>query len=603
VPGAGYRLPILPALMPPTLPPSPSSADTPPARALLPGTTLSMRFVPLSALAAAVILIPLGLLGSRRVASSLRAQADARLESTAKRYAALTEVALSSRPDGVTDLAADSSLSAMLRGIFSTESVGRIAVELTDSTGHALVTSRSAGSGDLQAFAAAARTQGDTVFDFVTSRGPERAAVAMANLGRWVVLAHETVTGTDATYRDVRAGLIGTGIALFLIMVAIGLAVDRLVNDRIRRPAIELAGIAESVAGGDLTVRVPAVRSTDEIERMGRALATMVGDLARLARALNTSAGDTATMSAEITASSEQMAGSAAQIAQTASDLSRQSTQMAESIQTLASSATTLAPVAERMTTGAHEGVARNARLRELARENRARMDASTATLATLTGDVEATTTAMRALVNASQEIRTFVALVQSLARHSKLLALNAAMEAARAGDQGEGFSVVAAEVRRLSAMSSDAAARTQQVVADVLGGVERSSGNMERIVSTAREVRRATELGSASFAQLEGSVAELETWTASIEAAAMSTNGLVASMTERLDVISRGTEAFAAAMQQVAAASQEQSASTEQIAAAAASMAHAAERLARLVTNLRISEPRRSEGEPPPET
>ena len=157
----------------------------------------------------------------------------------------------------------------------------------------------------------------------------------------------------------------------------------------------------------------------------------------------------------------------------------------------------------------------------------------------------------------------------------------------------------VAAEVRRLAAMSSDAAERTQRAVADVLGGVERSSETMERMAATTREVQRATEVGSDSFAQLEGSVAELETWTAAIEGAATGTNALVAGMNERLDAVSRGTEAFAAAMQEVAAASQQQSASTEQIAAAAASMAHAAERLAKLVTNLQIGEGRRGSADP----
>lgn len=557
-----------------------------------------MRLVPWAAVGAALIVIPLATLANRRVASSLRAQADARLESTARRYAALAQVALASRPNATGDPAADSTLAALLRGVFSTGAVGRVAVELADSTGRAVVTSRDATSGDVLVFGTAAQLGGDSVFAIVTSRGPERAAVAPANLGRWVVVAHETDADADAAYRDVRGGLIGIEVALFLVMIGVGFAVDRLVNARIRRPAMELAGIAEAVAGGDLTVHVPAVRSTDEIERLGRALSSMVSELGRLARALNTSAGDTAAMSAEITSSSEQMSGSAAQIAQTASDLSRQSTEMAESIQTLAASAATLAPVAERMTAGAHEGVARNAKLRGLARENRDRLDASAAALATLSGDVEATTRTVRALVEASQEIRTFVALVQSLARHSKLLALNAAMEAARAGDQGEGFSVVAAEVRRLSAMSSDAAERTQRVVGDVLGGVERSSANMDRMVATTRDVRRATELASASFVQLEGNVADLENWTASIEDAATSANALVVSMTERLDAIARSTEAFAAAMQEVAAASQEQSASTEQIAAAAASMAHAAERLARLVANLRIADARRSGGE-----
>ena len=558
---------------------------------------LSMRLAPLSAVAALIILIPLGMLANRGLARSLRHQTDSRLQTVALRYAALAQVVASEHPQSGAPITSDSTLRSTLEGIFATASVSEIAVELTDSAGHALVASRGSADSDLQAFATAVRTAADSAFTFVTSRGAERGALAPTNLGRWTVLAHESVSDADATYLQVHRALEVIGVALFLIMVGVGFAVDRLVNERIRRPAMELATLAEAVADGNLTVRVNPVESTDEIERLSRALGTMVAELRRLARALNASASETATMSGEITASSEQMSASAAQIAETASDLSGQSARMAESIQALAVSAGNLAPLAEQMTTGAHEGVARNARLRELAMENRRMLDDGSAALATLGSDVEAAAGAVRALVDASQEIRTFVTLVQSLARNSKLLALNAAMEAARAGDQGEGFSVVATEVRRLSAMSSDAAERTQRVVADVMAGVERSSANMERMANTAREVRRATERGAESFTQIESSVAELESWTAYIEHAATGTSALVGEMTERLDGIARGTEAFAAAMQQVAAGSEQQSASTQEIAAAAATMAHAAERLASLVANLRIGDTRPSGG------
>ena len=556
-----------------------------------------MRLVPLSALAAAIILIPLAMFANREMARSLRAQADSRLATVARRYAALTLAVAAERPGaaGPASLAADSVLRSTLQGVFATGSVSEIGVELADSSGKVLIASRNATSDDLRAFAGAVRMPGDTAFTYVGSRGPERGALATANLGQWVILAHETVVDADATYRQVRAFLVGLAAFLFAIMVGIGFVVDRLVNRRIRQPAMELAALAEAVAAGDLTVRVTGVRSTDEIERLARALAKMVSELGRLARALTDSAHETATMSSQITTSSEEMSSSAGQIAHTASDLSTQSGAMAESIQSLAAAAVNLGPLAARMDAGAHEGVARNARLRDLALENRRQMDDSTGALAALTDDVAASAAAVRALVDASQEIRTFVTLVQSLARHSKLLALNAAMEAARAGEQGEGFSVVAAEVRRLSTMSSDAAERTQRVVADVLAGVERSSESMDRMAATARDVRRATEQGSASFRQLETSVAELEAWTSSIELAAASTNTVVREITDRLDAIARGTETFAAAMQQVAAASEQQSASTEEIAAAAGTMAHAAERLARLVSNLRIGDARPS--------
>src|SRR6185312_4038719 len=245
----------------------------------------------------------------------------------------------------------------------------------------------------------------------------------------------------------------------------------------------------------------------DEIGRLSRAVAAMVGELRRLAQALGSAAQETSAMSAEITAGTEEMAASAGEIAHTASELSQQSTGMAQSIQSLSTSASELVRIAGDLRDGAHEGVERNRQLRGLSLESRSKLDESSRALELLAKDVGASASAIEGLASASLEVRTFVALVQKLARQSKLLALNAAMEAARAGEHGQGFAVVASEVRRLAAMSSEAAERTEEIVADVLAGIERSRASSDRMVSTVRTVRSATELGSRSFDEIEQAV------------------------------------------------------------------------------------------------
>jgi methyl-accepting chemotaxis protein len=390
---------------------------------------------------------------------------------------------------------------------------------------------------------------------------------------------------------EVRQALDLASAALALLLLSLLAATYRFLARAVAGPATELAEAAEAVAAGDFTVQLRHARADDEIGRLGRAIGAMIVELRRLAQAISGSASETSSMSAEITAGSEQMAATAGQIANTASDLSAQATTMAETIAQLARSAGFLRGLAAELDAGAHEGVTRNAALRTLALENRAGLDASSASLGTLGDDVNASAMAIESLGDASEEIRSFVTLVRKLARQSKLLALNAAMEAARAGEHGEGFAVVASEVRRLAAMSSDAAERTETIVNEVLSGIEQSRASAGRAVHTAEEVHAATSRASASFAEIENAVAEAEAWTTAVTETSATTSRLVEEMTARLDSLSTGTEAFAAAMQQVAASSEEQSASTQEIAAAANTLAAAAERLSRLVSGLRVGE------------
>jgi methyl-accepting chemotaxis protein len=456
-----------------------------------------------------------------------------------------------------------------------------VRIDVIDAADRILLSSDSGALGTL-----ATRTA--TRDSAATTSGGARALTLPVNAGRWRVAAQIPVATLDAPYRTARLAVLAGIVVLSAALLALLFAMHRFLERRMSGPAKELAEAAEAVAAGDFTVRLRHASSDDEIGRLSRAVGAMILELRRLAQAIGGSARETSAMSSEITAGSEEMAATAGEIANTASDLSANATGMAETIATLAGSAAALQMLASNLDDGAREGLARNTALRSLALENRSGLDASAESLGALAGDVHESATAIVALGKASEEIRSFVTLVRSLARQSKLLALNAAMEAARAGVHGEGFAVVASEVRRLATMSSEAAERTERIVNAVLKAVARSRDSTERAVATAEQVREATTRASQSFTDIERAVAETEAWTDSIHQASTATSGLVGEMAERLDSLAGGTDAFAAAMQQVAASSEEQSASTEEIAGAANALATAADRLSKLVGGLK---------------
>lgn len=483
---------------------------------------------------------------------------------------------------------------SMVDSVLAQGSVGgkTLRVDLVDSLGKVIASS--VPGTRFKAFAGFPSLAGHDsadAFDYGIDQNVQRGAVIATNGGRWRVIAHMNEADASHAYYVARWALLAGGLVLLGVILLALMFIGQFVERRITGPARELAVAAEAVAAGDLSKKVNEIGGDDEIGRLSRAISAMIAELRRLASALNESAAETASMTAEITGSSEEMAASAGQIAHTASDLSQQANLMAETIQTLAGSSEQLVSLASELDVGAHEGVERNGQLRALALENRSRLDESSRSLAALSGDVEASAASIEQLAQASEEVRSFVTLVQKLARQSKLLALNAAMEAARAGEHGHGFAVVAEEVRRLAAMSSDAAERTENVVSGVLRGIAQSRTSSERTVETVRAVRGATEEGSRSFGHIEKAVADADGWTSSIQRASTAASGLVQDMRSKLDSLAVGTDSFAAAMQEVAASSEEQSASTEQIAAAASTLAGAADRLSRLIANLRLDE------------
>jgi methyl-accepting chemotaxis protein len=264
---------------------------------------------------------------------------------------------------------------------------------------------------------------------------------------------------------------------------------------------------------------------------------------------------------------------------------------MSQALVQFANDSTSLVAISAELDSGSQEGVERNVALRELALQNRERLDEAAGALATLATDVNDSVAAADSLAQASEEIRAFVTFVQKMARQSKLLALNAAMEAARAGAHGQGFAVVASEVRRLAAGAAEAAEKTETLVRDVLTRVEASRATTARTVAAVETVSNATRQGLESFALIESAVVENETWMQAISLASTRTHSLIGEMTIRLEAVSKTTEHFAASMEEVAASSEEQSASTEEIADVARALARSAEEMARLVASFRLGD------------
>ena len=252
-------------------------------------------------------------------------------------------------------------------------------------------------------------------------------------------------------------------------------------------PLRDAMALAEAVAIGNLNVDVE-VRSDDEIGQLLTGLQKMTVKLRDVIASVKIVADNVAAGSKQVLSSSEQLSGGAERLSQQIEQIVTAMNQVSAAIADVASHAANSASAGET--------------LLENARQGRAAVD-------TTAGDMEEIASAIRdaartigELGQNSAQIGHIISVINDIAGQTNLLALNAAIEAARAGEQGRGFAVVADEVRSLSERTSQSTKdvtlkvhNIQQAAESTVGAIQRGSEEVVKGVSLANEARQALDV------------------------------------------------------------------------------------------------------------
>lgn len=446
-----------------------------------------------------------------------------------------------------------------------------MAIELVDKTGR-VVLSTAAGAGDsTRRDVQALNRLTSKRYGSLRWRGMDAlVSVRVANHGEWRAVAITPKRAAFASFKSTWL-MVGSGAALVALLVILAAwFTNRFFTRRVTRPASELARVAEAVAAGNLSVPFAPSEADDEIGRLSRAMARMLHDLREATNAVRGAAAATTSTANQITSGTNGMAAATVQIAHTASTLSSDSMKMQEDIRAIVNEGMKLRHIAGDLASGARGSAERYAQLQSQAEANRQRFEDTELAIGAMSADVEASATATRAVEQAANQLAEFVALVTKIAKQSKLLALNASLEAVRAGEDARGFATVAHEVRRLARSAQEGSERADLVVEQVRSVLRDASGASSRAVERLEQVAGAARLGRKSLEDVGRSLVDAESWVQTVDRSAGQAARFVDELTERLQALSARTEQYVAALQEVAASTQDQSAGAEQIATAA---------------------------------
>jgi methyl-accepting chemotaxis protein len=375
------------------------------------------------------------------------------------------------------------------------------------------------------------------------------------------------------------AGALG---AFGVYLVFSGLVVVFIVSWSLRsilRPLGNTMVVASRVAQGDLTVAITSLGSR-EADGLTQAIGTMLKALRGLAGAIKSSAQEAAAMAEQISASTQQMSASTQEVSGTCNDLTDRATKQAALVRAAAEDAAKILAIAETLAASAGEAATRNAGLARLARDHRDELDQSTAGLQRLAEEIERGAEEAAALAAASEEIQKFVTQTRAIARQTHMLALNAGIEAARAGDEGRGFAVVAEEVRKLAGQTAQAASETSETVRAVVSRVTTARERLMRLAQGGQAARQTAHKAAEGLTRVAAEAQQTDDWSRQISRSSGEVRSLIDGIASRMQEVSSGTEDVAAAAQEIAASAQQLSASTEQVAGSAHTLSETAQSL-----------------------
>jgi len=474
------------------------------------------------------------------------------------------------------------------------------------------------------------------------------ALKVVEKLEELVKVENEDVTALTAEMDASLAGAIRTGLLLMLAGVAAALGFGIFIALSVVRPIEAATSALRDIAEGegDLTQRLE-VSGRDEIAELAFWFNTFVAKIHDSIVRLAKTSQRVAASAQEMSATAQETGRASQQIAQTIEDVARGSTeqsrqvekastdiqQLSRIISDLSVSAKRQADVVESAVASVREiteGISRVAgtaetvansstEVAQVARAGQESVEKTVEGMQRIRHATAAAAQAIRQLGESSEQIGAIVMAIDDIAEQTNLLALNAAIEAARAGEHGKGFAVVADEVRKLAERSSKETKEIANLIAQIQSitreaveameagsrevesgtqlseeageALERITAAVESVTAQIREVSGAVETVNASSAVVSKAIGTVSEQTLQTTAAAETMGEFSSQVLRSTEEVAAISQANAAAAQKVSAATQEQNASVEELSASAEELARSAVELQELVNQFRVDE------------
>lgn len=385
-------------------------------------------------------------------------------------------------------------------------------------------------------------------------------------------LATYTNAATESVMKNV--------IVLLIISALLFVIISWFLQRQIIAPINQLSANAKELADLNLNVKILNPKGQDEIANLAQAFNAMKTRITETINVVANSANQIASSSLVLAQSSRQTSEASNQVALTMNDIaSGTSTQSDQAEHIVKMMQKTNDEVANSLQK-AEATLERAIQSTHIARKGEDAINEAIKHLNSVTQTVSYATDSIQKLGKRSEEIGGIITVITGIAEQTNLLALNAAIEAARAGEQGKGFAVVASEVRQLAEQSSLASGQITSLIKDIQAETAVTVRTMESNLLAVEEQVHIISKGGNALQEIVEQVVETEQGVKEMKSAFTHVNDNSLDVQQAIHDISRIIEDSAAATEEIAATSEEQHATVAEI-------SQNSEELAEISTNL----------------
>lgn len=289
------------------------------------------------------------------------------------------------------------------------------------------------------------------------------------------IMDQESRSGMVRVSNDFNLGLKYTIIGLILAVAMAMVFFLLMVQKNIIRPARRMVADIQRMAEGDFTGQIE-VSSTDEIGRIASSAGILKDDIGQIVQQINQAVF-------KLASAAEEMSHITDKSSQAMQKQRQETDQVATAMNQMSATVAEVASNAQLASESAHQAFKESNMGQQVVNE-------SISAVAALIQKVELAADVIQVLESNSQEIGTVLDVIRSIAEQTNLLALNAAIEAARAGEQGRGFAVVADEVRVLAQRTQSSTEEIQQMIQKLQSGATQAVDAMMQSRSQADVTR-----------------------------------------------------------------------------------------------------------------